>query len=99
MKKGSIDRAFCHGHSVSMESRSLKGNGRFSLLAVDKDDWVFLPVINGITNTQYDITLRYNAFDNPNTASESFEVVILDTPSSTATSQNIIATYTMLIFF
>lgn len=61
---------------------------------VTKDDWLFLPVFNGVANAEYSISVVYNAFNNPSpAASESFEIVVLDTPSSTATSQTQIGNY------
>lgn len=60
---------------------------------VAKDDWLFLPVFNGVANAEYELTVTYNAFDNPVTASESFELVALDSPSSGATTQTVIGTY------
>ncbi|RKE91960.1 T9SS type A sorting domain-containing protein [Ichthyenterobacterium magnum] len=60
---------------------------------VAKDDWLFLPVFNGIANADYAITAVYNALNNPVVANESFDIVILDAPSSTAASQNIIGSY------
>lgn len=60
-----------------------------------KDDWMFLPVFNGVANADYLFTFTYNAFNNPAlAASESFEVVVLDAPSSSATVQSVLGTYT-----
>ncbi|WP_412983852.1 T9SS type A sorting domain-containing protein [Pontimicrobium sp. IMCC45349] len=60
-----------------------------------KDDWLFLPVFNGTANATYDFTFSYNVFNNPAAAaSESFEVVVLDAPSSTAGVQSVLGTYT-----
>ncbi len=59
-----------------------------------KDDWLFLPVFNGLAGAEYSISVVYNAFNNPApAASESFEIVVLDSPSSSATSQTQIGTY------
>lgn len=62
---------------------------------VEKDDWLFLPVFNGIANTDYSLTVIYNVFNNPAPiAEESFEIVALDSPSSAAASQSVLGTYT-----
>ncbi len=61
---------------------------------VAKDDWLFLPVINGTANATYTFTVLYNAFNNPApSANESFELVVLDSPSSAATSQTVLGTF------
>ncbi|WP_299227001.1 T9SS type A sorting domain-containing protein [uncultured Psychroserpens sp.] len=60
---------------------------------VTKDDWLFLPVFNGVNGTEYSVTVNYNALDNPVPANESFDIVILDAPSSTAASQSVIGSY------
>ncbi|WP_411895817.1 choice-of-anchor J domain-containing protein [Winogradskyella sp. A2] len=58
-----------------------------------KDEWLFLPVLNGVANTEYQLTVTYNAFDQPGTANESFDIVALDAPSSSATMQTVIGSY------
>ncbi|WP_431110444.1 T9SS type A sorting domain-containing protein [Winogradskyella poriferorum] len=61
---------------------------------VAKDDWLFLPMaINGVANADYDVTVVYNVFNNPVTGSESFDIVVLDSPSSAATTQTVVGTY------
>ncbi|WP_431158969.1 choice-of-anchor J domain-containing protein [Winogradskyella poriferorum] len=60
---------------------------------VAKDDWVFTPAISGIANADYMITVRYNGVDINATANESFELVITDSPSSMATMQTVIGSY------
>ncbi|WP_353779584.1 T9SS type A sorting domain-containing protein [Winogradskyella sp. 3972H.M.0a.05] len=60
---------------------------------VTKDDWLFTPAFNGVANAEYEITVVYNAFDNPVAADESFEIVVLDAPSSTAGTQSVIGSY------
>lgn len=61
---------------------------------VAKDDWLFLPVaFNGVANADYDLTIVYNVFDNPVAGSESFDIVALDSPSSAATMQTVIGSY------
>lgn len=60
---------------------------------VAKDDWLFLPVFGGVAGADYELTVTYNAFDNPVAASESFEIVALDAPSSTAAMQTVVGTY------
>ena len=57
---------------------------------VAKDEWLFLPVFNGVANTDYELTITYNAFNNPGVASESFDLVVLDSPSSSATMQTVL---------
>ena len=61
--------------------------------SVDKDDWLFLPIFNGTANTEYELTIVYNVFDNPITGSESFDIVALDSPSSTATTQSVVGSF------
>lgn len=59
-----------------------------------KNDWLFLPVFSGTANADYNFIFTYNVFNNPAaSASESFEIVVLDAPSSTATVQTVLATY------
>ncbi len=61
---------------------------------VVKNDWLYLPVFNGVANAEYSITVVYNAFNNPSHAAmESFEIVVLDSPSSSATTQTKIGAY------
>ena len=60
---------------------------------VAKDDWLFTPVISGTENAEYSVTIVYNAVDFNATANESFDIVIADSPSSTATTQSIIGSY------
>lgn len=62
--------------------------------SVDKDDWLFLPVFNGVANADYELTVVYNVFNNPVPGSESFDLVVLDSPSSGATTQTVIGSYT-----
>jgi len=62
--------------------------------SVTKDDWLFLPVFNGVANAEYELTITYNVFDNPVTGSESFDIVALDSPSSSATMQTVVGSYT-----
>lgn len=52
---------------------------------VAKDEWLFSPVFSGVANADYNLTITYNAFDNPGVANESFDIVALDSPSSAAT--------------
>ena len=61
---------------------------------VAKDDWLFLPVFGGVANTDYELTIVYNVFDNPVAGSESFEIVALDSPSSSATMQTVVGSFT-----
>jgi hypothetical protein len=60
---------------------------------VAKDDWLFLPVFNGVANAEYELTIVYNVFDNPIAGSESFDIVALDSPSSTAVTQTVVGSY------
>lgn len=60
---------------------------------VAKDDWIFTPVISGVANADYMITVRYNGVDINATANESFDLVITDSPSSMATMQTVIGSY------
>lgn len=50
---------------------------------VAKDDWIISPSFSGAVGNEYDITLRYNSVNINGTANETFDVVILDSPSST----------------
>jgi hypothetical protein len=60
---------------------------------VAKDDWLFTPPISGTMGGEYTVTVTYNAVDFQATANESFDLVITDTPSSTATTQSVIGSY------
>lgn len=61
---------------------------------VAKDDWLFLPMaFNGVANADYDLTIVYNVFDNPVAGSESFDIVVLDSPTSSAAMQTVIGSY------
>ena len=60
---------------------------------VAKDDWLFTPPISGVANADYTVTITYNAVDFNATANESFDLVITDTPSSTAITQSTIGSY------
>tara|TARA_R100000935_G_scaffold1517_1_gene4848 strand:- start:25267 stop:28281 length:3015 start_codon:yes stop_codon:yes gene_type:complete len=65
-----------------------------NISTTQKDDWVFARKIAMTANTQYSIEVAYNAFNlGPATASENFELVITDAPSSTATFSTVIGTY------
>jgi hypothetical protein len=61
--------------------------------SVDKDDWLFLPVFNGVANADYELTVVNNVFKYPVTGSQSFDLVVLDLPSSGATTQTVIGSY------
>jgi photosystem II stability/assembly factor-like uncharacterized protein len=59
-----------------------------------KDDWAFTRKIELVAGTEYLIETDYNALNLGNgTASENFELVVTDAPSSSAGSQTIIGTY------
>lgn len=58
-----------------------------------KDDWVFTPSFYGTAGTDYTISIKYNSVDVNATANESFDLVITDTPSSLATNQTTIGSY------
>ncbi|GAB4155789.1 MAG: hypothetical protein Tsb0033_05490 [Winogradskyella sp.] len=60
---------------------------------VAKDDWLFTPAISGTMGGEYTVTVTYNAVDFQATANESFDLVITDTPSSTAPTQTVIGSY------
>mgnify|MGYP001051469655 CR=1 FL=1 len=60
---------------------------------VAKDDWLFTPALSGIAGAEYTVTLVYNSVDVRGTANETFDIVVLDAPSSTAGSQNVIGSY------
>lgn len=61
---------------------------------VTKDDWLFSPMMTMSAGNDYDVSVLYNAFDfNGTTASESFDLVIVDDTSSTAAFQSVIGTY------
>lgn len=50
-----------------------------------KNDWLISKSLTLTAGTTYTVSVKYNAFNNPVTANESFRVVMLDAPSSTAT--------------
>ncbi|WP_452221738.1 T9SS type A sorting domain-containing protein [Lacinutrix salivirga] len=61
---------------------------------IEKDDWLFLPVFNGVTGGEYTFNVIYNVFNNPAPAAmESFDIVVTDTPSAAAASQTVLGTY------
>jgi len=60
---------------------------------IAKDDWVFTPPFYGTAGTDYTISIKYNSVDVNATANESFNLVITDTPSSSATNQTTIGSY------
>ena len=60
---------------------------------IAKDDWVFTPSFYGTAGTDYTISIKYNSVDVNATANESFNLVITDTPSSSATNQTTIGSY------
>lgn len=64
---------------------------------VAKDDWLFTPAISGTAGYQYNVTIVYNSVDVNGTANESFDLVITDSPSSTATTQSVIGSYTNIV--
>ncbi|MFC0602989.1 T9SS type A sorting domain-containing protein [Winogradskyella pulchriflava] len=80
----------------------LDGDGTFDNFAnvfpsgagIAKDDWLFTPAISGTMGAEYSVTVIYNSVDVHGTANESFNLVIADTPSSTAVTQSTIGTYT-----
>lgn len=61
---------------------------------ITKDDWLFSPMMTMTAGNDYDVSVLYNAFDfNGATASESFDLVIVDAQDSTAPFQSVIGTY------
>lgn len=60
---------------------------------IAKDDWLFTPAISGTANADYQITVVYNSVNVNGTANESFDLVITDSPSSGATSQTVLNSY------
>ena len=80
----------------------LDGDGTFdnfttvfpSAAGIAKDDWLFTPAISGTMGAEYSVTVIYNSVDVNGTANESFDLVVADTPSSTAVTQSTIGTYT-----
>ena len=59
-----------------------------------KDDWAFTKKIAFTAGTEYQVEVAYNAFNLGNAiASENFELVITDTPSSTAAFSTVLGTY------
>lgn len=62
-------------------------------VGVAKDDWVFTPSFYGTAGTDYTISVTYNSVDVNATANESFDLVITDTPLSSATNQTTIGSY------
>ncbi|WP_299111093.1 choice-of-anchor J domain-containing protein [uncultured Winogradskyella sp.] len=60
---------------------------------VAKDDWLFTPAISGTQGAEYTVTVTYNAVDFQATANESFDLVITDSPASSATMQSVIGSY------
>ncbi len=58
-------------------------NGSTSNIA--KNDWIFSPPMDLSTGVQYTIDFTYNGVDGSYPANENLEVLLLDSPSSTAT--------------
>lgn len=50
-----------------------------------KNDWLISKALTMTAGTSYTVSVKYNAFNAPVNANESFRVVMLDTPTSTAT--------------
>ncbi|WP_431137150.1 T9SS type A sorting domain-containing protein [Psychroserpens mesophilus] len=63
-------------------------------VGVAKDDWLFTPALTGVSGGDYTVTLVYNSVNVNGTANETFDIVALDAPSSTATNQTVIGSYT-----
>jgi len=59
-----------------------------------KDAWAISPGINMTTNNSYEITITYNGVDVGGTANESFDLVVLDEQSSSASNQTVIGSFT-----
>ncbi|MGB3608574.1 T9SS type A sorting domain-containing protein [Psychroserpens sp.] len=59
-----------------------------------KDDWLFTTALEGSAGSDYTVTLVYNGIDVRDTASEDFEIVALSSPSSTATTQEVLGSFT-----
>ncbi|WP_432409953.1 T9SS type A sorting domain-containing protein [Rasiella sp. SM2506] len=69
-----------------------------SVGVTQKNDWAFTKKLAFTAGTEYLIEVDYNAFNLGNaTASENFELVITDAPSSTATFNTVIGTYSDFI--
>ena len=58
-----------------------------------KDDWLFSHKFNMTTTNEYTIDVSYNAFDLNSTASESFDLVIVDAQTSAATYSSVLNSY------
>ncbi|WP_460219895.1 T9SS type A sorting domain-containing protein [Psychroserpens sp. MEBiC05023] len=60
---------------------------------VAKDDWLFTPALSGVSGADYTVTLVYNSVDLRGTANETFDIVVLDSPSAAAANQTVIGSY------
>ncbi len=66
-----------------------------SIQDVQKDDWAFTEKIQMEAGTEYYVSAHYNTLNlGTATAEENFELVVLDAPSSSATFQTVLETYT-----
>ncbi|WP_179349599.1 T9SS type A sorting domain-containing protein [Winogradskyella pacifica] len=80
----------------------LDGNGTLDPIAnvfpqdalTPKDDWIFTTALPGEAGTAYQITVVYNGVNVNGLANETFEIAVLDAPSSSATTQTILGSYT-----
>lgn len=60
----------------------------------DKNDWLFSPIISFNSGASYNIEVRYNTFNIGNvSADQSFSLYMVDSASSTATNQILLANY------
>jgi hypothetical protein len=67
-----------------------------SISETEKDEWLFSPKVDMTAGNDYTISVLYNAFDLNTTADESFELIVVDAQSSTATFQDVIGTYSSI---
>jgi len=64
---------------------------------VAKDDWFYTAGLTGTANADYNITLVYNSVNVRGTANETFEIVALDAPSSSAATQTVLGSYNGIV--
>lgn len=62
-----------------------------------KNDWLISKALTMTAGATYTISVKYNAFNNPVAANESFRVVMLDAPASTATFNQQIGSVTGIL--
>lgn len=62
-----------------------------------KDDWLISKAISMTAGATYTVSIKYNGFNNPVPANESFRTVMLDSPSPTAMGQTLLGTTSNIV--